>query len=162
MTKAKQGAFGPADILVDSDGSGGYENLNANQTYNGSAWESVASNKEVTVLASAARTATPTIADFTNVNASGVIVTIDCTAASATPSVVFDIKYKCSLSGKYVTLLSSAAVTGTGTTKLCVYPGVTVAANVTASHPLPRVWTMVATHADSDSITYSISANYIN
>lgn len=133
----------------------------AQLVFNGSTYDRLRSNHEVTVLASAARTASVNSSDLTNYNAAGVVVVIDATAASATPSVVFTIKYKDTLSGKYITLLASAAVTGVSTTALVVYPGVTVAANAAVSHPLPRVWRVEAVAADADSITYSVSANYI-
>lgn len=117
-------------------------------------------NYEQTALASAARTASVNSSDLTNYNAKGVTVVIDVTAASATPSVVFTIVGKCTLSGKYIAILASAAITGTGTTRLVVYPGSTVAANLVSDLPLPRVWRVEAVHADSDSITYSVSVNY--
>jgi hypothetical protein len=43
-------------------------------------------------------------------------------------------------SGVYFTLLSSAALTATGFTLLTVYPGIAVAANVSASQVLPKTW----------------------
>lgn len=118
-------------------------------------------NTEATVLASAARTATLNSADLTNYGFSGVVVTIDATAIVATPSVVFTIQYKDTLSDKYKDILSSAAITATGTTTLMVHPTVTAAANTKANSPLPKVWRVRAVHGDADSITYSISANYI-
>jgi hypothetical protein len=118
-------------------------------------------NREVTVFASAARTASADSADLTNPYARGVVVTIDATAATATPSVVFTIKGKASLSGKYYTILASAAITGTGTTVLRVYPGLTATTNLVASDVLPPVWIVSAAAGDADSLTYSVSASYI-
>lgn len=115
-------------------------------------------NKEITLLASAARTADPTIADQDNLAARGLVLIIDVTAVAATPSVVFTIKGKDPVSGKYYTLLASAAIVGTGTTVLRVYPGLTAVNNQVASDVLPRTWTVTAVHADSDSITYSLGA----
>lgn len=133
----------------------------AQLVYNGSTYDRLRSNHEVTVLASAARTGTVNSSDLTNYNGKGVVVTVDVTAIVSSPSITVDIKYKDTLSGKYVSLLTSAAIIATGTTKLVVYPGVTVAANVAASHPLPRVWRVEVTHGNANSITYSVSANYI-
>lgn len=130
--------------------------------FNGSTSDRERCNHEVTVLASAARTALVNSADLVNYNARGVIVTIDATALAATPGVTFTIKGKCTLSGKYYTILASAAVTGVSTTTLIVYPGATVAANLAVSQPLPRIWRVEVTVADADSLTYSVSANYIN
>lgn len=129
--------------------------------FNGTTWDRQRGNHEATVLASAARTTTTNSADLVNHNACGVIVTIDVTAVTATPSVTFAIQYKDTLSGQYKQILISAAISTVSTTTLVVYPGVTAAANLAASHPLPRVWRVVATHGDADSITYSVSANYV-
>lgn len=111
-----------------------------------------------TIFASAARTATVNGADRTNDDARGVSVVIDVTAVGVTPSVVFTIQGKDGASGKYYTLLASAAITGTGTTRLRVYPGIVVAANLSASDVLPRRWRVIATHGNAVSITYSVGA----
>ena len=121
----------------------------------------MAVNRDITVYASTARTATPTATDQTNVGGRGLHLVINVTAVSATPSVVFTIEGKDELSDAYYTLLTSAAITGTGTTTLKVYPGLTAAANTVASDILPRTWRVSATHADSDSITYSVGASVI-
>lgn len=112
---------------------------------------------EKTLLASAARTATTNTDDQENWGFKGCHVVIDVTAAAATPSVVFTIQGKDSVSGNYYTILASSAITGTGTTVLKVYPGITAAANASVSDVLPGTWRINATHADSDSITYSVS-----
>lgn len=116
---------------------------------------------QLTCYASEARTATPTaMADRTNEKRDrGVRVVINVTAVSATPSVTFTIQGKCLASGTYYTLLASAAITGTGQTVLVVYPGLTASANAVANNVLPSVWRVIATHGDSDSITYSVSAD---
>lgn len=115
----------------------------------------------VTVFSSSARTATENSSVFTNEGYRGLHVVIDCTASSATPSVVFTIQGYSSLGDDYYTLLASAAITGTGTTVLKVYPGLTAAANTVASDVLPPQWRVIATHADADSITYSVAANLL-
>jgi hypothetical protein len=117
--------------------------------------------RATTILASAARTATPTKVDQTNYAARGVIVVIDVTAITATPSVTFTIQGKDPLSGKYFTILASAAITGVGTTVLRVAPGLTAAANLVANDVLPQTWAVDAVHGDSDSITYSVGALYV-
>lgn len=111
---------------------------------------------------SAARTATTNSGDLDNGQHRGLHVVIDVTAVSATPSVVFTIQGKDEVSGAYYTLLASAAITGTGTTVLRVYPGLTASANLVANDVLPKTWRVLATHADSDSITYSVGACLIN
>lgn len=116
---------------------------------------------EATIYSSAARTATPATVDQTNYHARGVIVVIDCTAVTSTPSVVFTIKGKDEASGKVWTILASAAITGTGTTVLRVFPGGTAAANLVANDSLPRTWQVTAVHGNSDSITYSVGASLL-
>jgi hypothetical protein len=118
-------------------------------------------NREITIFASAARIATENSADQLNPFARGVVLVIDVTAAADTPSVVFTVKGKSSLGTDYYTILASAAITGTGQTVLRIYPGLTAANNTIASDILPRVWRVEAVHADADSITYSVSGNYV-
>lgn len=112
------------------------------------------------IFASAARTATPDTQEFelpAGTNYGHFI--IDCTAVTATPSVVFTISGVDRLSGKVYTILASAAITGTGTTVLKVGPGLTAAANLVANDILPSVIRITATHGDADSITYSMGAH---
>ena len=115
----------------------------------------------VTVLASAARTATVSSRDFDNIHHKGAHVVVDVTAVTATPSVVPSIEGKDPTSGKYYTLLTGAAITATGTTVLKIYPGIATVANGAASDVLPRVWRVTMTHADTDSITYSVAAGLL-
>lgn len=118
-------------------------------------------NREITVFSSAARTASENSADLSNPYARGAVIVIDVTAVTATPSVVFTVKGKSALGSDYYTILASAAITATGQTVLRIYPGLTAAANVTASDVLPATWRVEAVHGDTDSITYSVSANLI-
>lgn len=111
-----------------------------------------------TVFASAARTATPTPFDGNNDGSKGLHLIIDATDSAATPSVVFTIQGHSPLGNDFYTILASAAITGAGTTILRVFPGATAAANTVANDWLPPVWRVIATHADSDSITYSVAA----
>lgn len=118
-------------------------------------------NKEITLLASAARTVSVDTADQDNQYWRGVIITIDVTAAAVTPSVVFTIQGKSKLGTDYSTILASAAITGVGVTVLKVYPGLVAAVNASANDVLPRVWRVSIVAGDADSLTYSLSANYI-
>ena len=120
-----------------------------------------AANREVTVIASAAYTASQNSADLENPYARGAVIVIDATASAATPSVVFTVKGKSALGNDYYTILTSAAITGTGTTILRIYPGLTAAANVAVNDVLPRAWRIEAVAGDADSLTYSVSCNYI-
>lgn len=118
-------------------------------------------NQEVAVFTSAARTASVNSADQNNLYGRGAVIIINVTAKGSAPSVVFTVKGKSSLDGGYYTILASAAITNTGTTVLRVYPGLTAGANVTASDVLPRVWRVEAVAGNGDSLTYSVSANFI-
>lgn len=115
----------------------------------------------VTVLASAARTATPTVDQFIVEHGSpdGLICVIDCTAIAATPSVVFTLQGYDPVSTKVWTLLASAAIVATGTTILRVSPHLTASANLIAKDIVPDAFTLTAVHGDADSITYSVSVH---
>jgi len=113
----------------------------------------------VTVLASAARTASVDSADFYNADGyRGLHLIIDATASAATPSVVFTIQGYSGLGNDYYTILASAAITGTGTTILRVFPGATAANNLVANDTLPPVWRVSVAAGDADSLTYSVNA----
>lgn len=133
----------------------------ANELFNGTSWDRFRNNHEVTVLASAARTGNTNSSDLTNFNARGVRLTINVTALTGTPSITAKITGKSTLGNVYTTILQSAAITATGATVLTVYPGITAAANSKADDLIPRLWRVEMTHADAQSITYSVDANYI-
>lgn len=107
-------------------------------------------------FASAARTATPTAADIVNVDGVGINVVIKVTAATATPSVVFTIYDYDPVTGDERSVLASAAITGTGTTRLRVHPAFAPSANAVAADILGRNIRIRAVHADADSITYAV------
>ena len=117
--------------------------------------------KTVTVYASAARTATPTAVTVPAGRYNYVHVVIRATAATATPSVVCTIDALDPVSGVYYNLLTSAALTESGvpyTRVLRVGPTLAASANLIANDALPDTLRITMTHADSDSITYSVSA----
>jgi len=117
---------------------------------------------ERTLYASAARTATPTAVTVRTGRYRGIKLFINVSALAATPSVVPKIEMVDSLSGAVsAALLTGAAITATGVTVLTVYPGVTVAANVSAADVLPDAIRVTMTHGDADSITYSVAAHLI-
>jgi len=117
--------------------------------------------QNVLVFSSSARTTSVNSPDIRNDRGTGLILVIDATAASATPSVVFTIEGKDPVSNKYYTILASAAITGTGTTVLRVHPDLTAAPNVVAKDMLPATWRVTATASDADSLTYSVGASMI-
>lgn len=158
-SEAALAAGAQADGL--SNGANALYVNNRGNTFNETSWDRQRGNTNLTLFASAARTSTPTPYDGVNYNHRGLHLVIDATAAAATPSVVFTIQGLDVISGKYYTILASAAVTGISTTVLRVYPALTVAANLVASDILPRSWRLIATHGDADSLTYSVGASLI-
>lgn len=117
--------------------------------------------RSYTVWASAARTATPDTEELELPHgAQKAYVVIDCTAVTATPSVTFLIEGVDRASGKTFTLLQSAAITATGTTVLRINDALTASANTIAKDCLTPVIRFTATHADADSITYSVGAHF--
>ena len=115
----------------------------------------MAKNQSGSLLASQARTATTSSTDQTNSFGKGVRVFINATASAATPSVVPTIEVKDPVSATYTAVLTGVAITGTGHTVLTVYPGATVAANVTLSTHIGKVWRLTMTAGNANSATYS-------
>jgi hypothetical protein len=109
-----------------------------------------------TFLVSAARTTTQTQADQFNHGSRGLRVVLDMTESASSPSVTVTIDVKDLASGKYVTLLSGAAVTGNTTNVYTVYPGVTETGNVDASAVLGSVWRIKVTANNANTGTYSV------
>lgn len=114
-----------------------------------------------TAYSSIARTATPTAVSYSSEGRRGMHVIIDVTAVTATPSVVATIDSYDSASDKWYNLLTSAAFTATGTRVLRVYPGATVAANLSTNDIVPGTFRIVMTHGNADSITYSVSVHLV-
>ncbi len=131
--------------------------------YNGAAWEAEQSNQDVTLLASAARTATTNSPDQTNPSFRGAILFVNVTSITATPSVTPSVAMKDSISAAYGTLwTATVAIAAAGAYIYLLYPGA-VNGNATEVDgiAIPRTWRLTMTHADADSITYSVSAAYI-
>lgn len=103
----------------------------------------------------AGATTTQTSPDFQNISCRGVKVVLDMTAFG-TGSVTLTIQGKDPASAKYYTLLASAAVVSNATFVYTVYPGLTAAANVTASDVLPAVWRILCTANNANPTTYTV------
>jgi hypothetical protein len=110
-----------------------------------------------TVLASAARTATPTVANQINASGKGIVLTVNVTvigASTLTPTILgVD-----PVSGATYTILAGAAITTTGLYVFRVYPGLTAAANLVASDVLPATWGLTLVHSGAVTMTYSVGA----
>lgn len=124
-----------------------------------------------TLFASAARTATHSSADQTNLGYRGIVITANATAETDTASVTFSLQRKDPASGTYTTILTSAALESVTSLVMRVYPGLNdlidadamgqVAIANVANDVLPAVWRLTCTHADADSITYSVGIDLI-
>jgi len=119
-------------------------------------------NQDLVILASAVRAASANGADRTNGNARGIIIVIDVTLVPGVDTVTFTLQGKDPASGKYYTILASAALVGAGTVVLRVYPGLTAAANLVVSDLLPRTWRVITTHSAATNFTYSVGAILVN
>lgn len=99
-------------------------------------------------------------ADQTNLSSRGLHLAIDITAITGTtPTLTVTIQGKDAVSGKYYTILASAALSATGTTILRVYPGLTAAANTVANDVLPRDWRVIyVVGGTTPAVTATISA----
>lgn len=111
---------------------------------------------------SQARTATPTAATV-NVprGVRALRLVIDVTAIVSTPSVTFQIDVLDNASGKFVNLLTSAAIATVSTTVLNVAVGITAAANLAASLPLGDSVRISPIHGNANSITYSCALHLL-
>ena len=120
-------------------------------------------------------------ADQLNYYARGAIITLDVTDATGTPSIVLAVELK-TANGDYVVLLKASAITAIGRHTYIVYPGAgaiisgayqeegveggdivypSAAVNdvdLVVGLPLGLNWRVTVTHADTDSITYSVAA----
>ncbi len=116
----------------------------------------------VSLYPSEARTAAPTAYALQSRAATGLTVVVVSTAATATPSVVVTIDGYDPVTNTWYTILTSAAITdGSTTRRLVVYPTVTEAANLAVATTIPETVRVVMTHADSDSITYSVGLDWM-
>lgn len=115
-----------------------------------------------TILASAARTATATSSTFRMPpSARGLLVSLNATAITSTPGVTFQIEHYTGASGATLwgTVIVSGSVTaGTTLTSVIVHPDVPEIDNVSSQTAIKENFRVVTTHADSDSMTYSITA----
>lgn len=116
-------------------------------------------NLSGTILASAARTATPTAVDQTNLKGRSLHIVLDVIVAPNSPSIVLKIEGKDIASGKYYTILESAAVVGVSTNIYKVAPWIAAVANLAVADEIPTTWRVTVTHGNTDSITYSIGYN---
>lgn len=102
-------------------------------------------------------------ADYSDARAIGLIVGINITAITGTtPTLTVTVQGKDPHSGTYYTVLASAALTAAGYTELVIYPGSTVAANVSVARPIPINWRISTTiGGTTPAVTATVSAQTI-
>lgn len=101
--------------------------------------------------------------DQVNNEGKGLHLVIDVTVISGTtPTLTVTIEGKDPVSGKYYTILASAALSAVATTVLKVYPALTAAANLVANDVLPRNWRVkTAIAGTTPAVTATIAASVI-
>jgi hypothetical protein len=102
--------------------------------------------------------------DQSNAARRGLHLVVDITAISGTsPTLTVTVEGKDPVSGKYYTILASAALNAVATTVLKVYPGLTAAANTVANDVLPGAWRVKAVVGGTGpSVTATIAASVID
>jgi hypothetical protein len=110
-------------------------------------------------LASAARTTTQTSADIVNYNWKKLTVVLDMTVVG-TGSVTVAINGKDTASGKYINILTGAAVTTNSTNRYRIGEALAAAANSVAQDYLPRIIQIVVTANNANTATYSVGYNF--
>jgi hypothetical protein len=124
-----------------------------------SAWEREHAQDGIAVAPSAARTVTTTFGTFVNVNHRALHLAVNVTVIGA-DDLTIDIEGRQLFPPfDFYPLLTSLAISSTGTTILKVGIGFSPIANLTANDMIPAVWQVVATHSGVDPITYSMNAN---
>jgi hypothetical protein len=108
-----------------------------------------------TYLTSAGRTTTQTQGDQANTLYKGVAVVLDMTVVG-TGSVTLEIDVKDPASGKYIALLTGAAVITNVTNVYTVYPGAPVTTNVSANAQIWATWRIKVTANNANSATYTV------
>jgi hypothetical protein len=95
----------------------------------------------ISLFALVAANASQIGADRNNQFSSGITIVIDITAVSGTgASLTIVLEGKDPISGKYYTILQSAALTAVATTVLRVFPGSVVNANLNGNSIIPKTF----------------------
>lgn len=108
-----------------------------------------------TLFASGAQTLTQTSKDIVNPGFHWIDVVMD-TTVFGTGSVTLTINFKDPASGKYILLLSGAAVVSVVTNTYTIGPTAAVSANVSIARNLPDTLQIVCTANNANTQTYSV------
>lgn len=119
-------------------------------------------NKSLLAISSVGnRTTTVTSSTFTNIYHTGAHISADVTVVPGTDTVTFSLEAKDAVSGKYYTVVSSAALVATGLVVLKVYPGITAVADISVSDFLPLYYRIRVVHSGNGGFTYSVGLSLI-
>jgi hypothetical protein len=123
-------------------------------------------NASITLFASAARAvAQAYTVEGDNVCWRGILIVVDVTAETGTALVTPSIEVK-DENGDYNTTIwtAAAAIAATGHYGYLLYPGA-IAADFDGTEAvgfgIPKEWQLSMTHADTDSLTYSVRGHYL-
>lgn len=117
----------------------------------------------ITVLASAARTATATSDTYRIPGGQyrGLLIVLNITAVTSTPALTLALHSQTGQGSDFSSQIAMAAKTEADvntTTLLLAHPDAPDRANVSENTQIGRKWRIVVTHGDSDSATYSVLA----
>lgn len=118
-------------------------------------------NSSQTILPSAARTASVTTSDISNVRARGAHIIVDISVIASATQLTVTVQGKDETSGNYYNLLITTALNVVDTFLLKIHPEVTDVQNSAVNDSLPNVFRIVVTNSDSNSITYSVAVNFL-
>jgi len=127
-------------------------------------WVRERATDRTTLLSSGARTASNNSSDVNMWTWRGVIIIIDVTSITNAPSITAALQLKDSTASKYLSLLTTGAITATGTYALILHAGApTVAASPlwAVGYQTPEIIRVAMTHGNSDSITYSVAMHML-
>ena len=116
---------------------------------------------DVTLLASASRTAAQTGTTQYNHEGAGVILTLAVASITATPGLTVSMGYSYDGGTTWVIFwTAAAAVTTAVTVNYLIYPGILATADglytESLNAPLPRIWRITVAVADADEATYAL------
>jgi hypothetical protein len=111
----------------------------------------------IVLYASAARTTTPAVSTAYRRQGQyrGGVLQINVTAETSTPSVVFTLQQQSASTYAWSTIVESAAISTVSTVNIVVHPSAPDIANLSESTQMGNRWRLIATHGNSDSITYT-------
>ena len=117
-------------------------------------------SKYVNILASAARTTLQSV-DVDSAGYRGVRVFMDTTVDPASASITPSLYTVDPQTGVELLLLAGDAVAAVGDTTYTVYPGIAAEANVSANTVLGHILRVKVAVADTDSMTYQMTAEFL-